>query len=66
MQTGDLPSFKEQGIDVELGNWRAIFGTPGICVQQRDASVFITPSTPKLRSEHKNRIRPAQGLEYAM
>jgi len=32
-----MPSLKEQGIDVELGNWRGIFGAPGITPQQRDA-----------------------------
>jgi putative tricarboxylic transport membrane protein len=30
-----IPSLKEQGIDVELGNWRGIFGAPGITAQQR-------------------------------
>lgn len=34
-----IPSLKEQGIDVELGNWRGIFGAPGISPQQRDALV---------------------------
>src|SRR5688572_2692403 len=34
-----IPSFKEQGIKVELGNWRGIFGAPGISPQQRDALV---------------------------
>ena len=32
---------KEQGIDVELGNWRGIFGAPGISPQQRDALVAM-------------------------
>jgi putative tricarboxylic transport membrane protein len=36
-----IPSLKEQGIDVELGNWRGIFGAPGITVQQRDALVKL-------------------------
>jgi len=36
-----MPSLKEQGIDVELGNWRGIFGAPGITPQQRDALVKL-------------------------
>ena len=37
----NIPSLKEQGIDVELGNWRGIFGAPGITPQQRDALVQL-------------------------
>ena len=36
-----IPSLKEQGIDVELGNWRGIFGAPGITPQQRDGLVKL-------------------------
>jgi putative tricarboxylic transport membrane protein len=36
-----IPSLKEQGIDVELGNWRGVFGAPGISAQQRDALVNL-------------------------
>jgi putative tricarboxylic transport membrane protein len=36
-----IPSLKEQGIDVELGNWRGIFGPPGISPQQRDGLVKL-------------------------
>ena len=28
-QVEGIPSLKEQGIDVELGNWRGVFGAPG-------------------------------------
>ena len=31
-----IPSLKEQGVDVELANWRGIFGAPGITKAQRD------------------------------
>ncbi|RPH44297.1 MAG: tripartite tricarboxylate transporter substrate binding protein [Burkholderiales bacterium] len=34
-----IPSLKEQGIDVELGNWRGIFAAPGITPAQRDALI---------------------------
>jgi putative tricarboxylic transport membrane protein len=36
-----IPSLKSQGIDVELGNWRGIFGAPGISPAQRDALVKL-------------------------
>ena len=31
----DIPTLKEQGVDVEMMNWRAIFGAPGITDAQR-------------------------------
>lgn len=31
----DVPTLKEQGIDVELGNWRGVYGAPGISADQR-------------------------------
>ena len=34
-----IPSLKEQGIDVVLGNWRGVFGAPGISTAQRDALI---------------------------
>ncbi len=39
--TDGIASLKEQGIDVELGNWRGIFGAPGITREQRDALVAL-------------------------
>ena len=33
----DVPTLKEQGIDVELGNWRGVYGAPGITPEQRKA-----------------------------
>jgi len=36
-----IPSLKEQGINVELGNWRGVFGGPGITPPQRDALVKL-------------------------
>ena len=32
----DIPTLKEQGIDVELANWRGVFGAPGLTPAQRD------------------------------
>ena len=34
-----IPTLKEQGIDVVLGNWRGVFAAPGITAAQRDALV---------------------------
>lgn len=32
-----MPTLKEQGIDVEIGNWRGVYGAPGITPEQRKA-----------------------------
>ena len=40
-KTDGIASLREQGIDVELGNWRGIFGAPGITPQRRDALVAM-------------------------
>jgi putative tricarboxylic transport membrane protein len=40
----NIASLKEQGINVELGNWRGIFGGPGLTTQQRDALVKLVQS----------------------
>jgi putative tricarboxylic transport membrane protein len=34
-----IPSLKAQGVDVVLGNWRGVFGAPGITPAQRNALV---------------------------
>jgi putative tricarboxylic transport membrane protein len=36
-----IPTLKEQGVDVVLGNWRGIFGAPGITTAQRDQLVKL-------------------------
>jgi len=35
----DVPTLKEQGVDVELANWRAVMAPPGIDDAQRAALV---------------------------
>jgi putative tricarboxylic transport membrane protein len=40
----NIPSLKEQNINVELGNWRGIFAGPGLTPQQRDALVKLVRS----------------------
>ena len=34
-----IPTLKEQGINVEIGNWRGVYGAPGISKTQRDELV---------------------------
>ncbi|WP_284617044.1 Bug family tripartite tricarboxylate transporter substrate binding protein [Aquabacterium humicola] len=33
----DVPTLKEQGINVVIGNWRGVYGAPGINAEQRKA-----------------------------
>lgn len=33
----NVPTLKELGIDVEIGNWRGVYGAPGITPEQRKA-----------------------------
>jgi len=40
-RTEGFQTLKEQGIDVELANWRGIFGAPGITAAQTDALIKI-------------------------
>lgn len=40
-----IPSLKEQGVDVVLGNWRGVFAAPGITAAQRDALVAAVRTT---------------------
>jgi putative tricarboxylic transport membrane protein len=40
-RTEGIASLKEQGINVELANWRGVFGAPGITTAQRDALVKL-------------------------
>ena len=36
-----IKSLKEQGVDVELGNWRGVFGPPGLSAAQTDTLVKL-------------------------
>jgi len=33
----NIPTMKEQGFDVEIGNWRGVYGAPGLTPAQREA-----------------------------
>jgi putative tricarboxylic transport membrane protein len=45
-----IPSLKEQGIDVELSNWRGIFAAPGISRAQRDELIKVVQAGVKSKS----------------
>jgi putative tricarboxylic transport membrane protein len=42
-----IPSLKEQGVDVELANWRGIWAAPGITKAQRDELVKAVETSVK-------------------
>jgi putative tricarboxylic transport membrane protein len=46
----DVPTLKEQGINVELGNWRGVYGAPGITPAQRKALTDMVMAALKTKS----------------
>ncbi len=46
----DIPTLKEQGIDVEIGNWRGVFGAAGITQAQRDELTALVVKATKTKS----------------
>ncbi|TPQ37222.1 MULTISPECIES: tripartite tricarboxylate transporter substrate binding protein [Cupriavidus] len=38
-RTADIPTLKEQGVNVEIYNWRGVYGAPGTTPEQRKAMV---------------------------
>jgi len=66
----DVPTLKEQGIDVVIGNWRGVYGAPGITAEQRKALtemlVKATKSKAWAESLEKNNWTPAllTGAEF--
>jgi len=59
----DIPTLKEQGYDVVLGNWRAVYGAPDITAAQRAAltDMVVKASKSKAWAEalEKNSWTPA-------
>lgn len=54
----DVPTLKEQGIDVELMNWRGVFAPPGINKDQRQAMITLIEkmaNSPSWKEELKKR-----------
>ena len=59
----DVPSIKEQGIDLEIANWRAVVAAPGISADQKKA---LTDAMDKLaKSKEWQDILKAKGWEDA-
>ena len=67
----DVPTLKEQGINVVIGNWRGVYGAPGINAEQRkaliDGIVKATKSKSWAESLDRNGWTPAlmTGDEFA-
>ena len=59
----NVPTLKEQGINVEIGNWRGVYGAPGITEPQRKALVEMIVKAMKSKSwtdaMEKNNWTPA-------
>jgi putative tricarboxylic transport membrane protein len=66
----DVPTLKEQGVNVVIGNWRGVYGAPGITPEQRKALtemvVKATKSKAWAESLEKNAWTPAvmAGAEF--
>ena len=66
----NVPTLKEQGINVELGNWRGVYGAPGITAEQRKALTDMVLKAIKTKawaeSMEKNNWTPAvmSGKEF--
>jgi len=46
----NVPTMKEQGYDVVLGNWRGVYGAPGITAEQRAALTEMVIKATKSKS----------------
>jgi putative tricarboxylic transport membrane protein len=59
----NIPTLKEMGINVEIGNWRGVYGAPGITPDQRKAAtemiVKATKSKAWAEAIEKNNWTPA-------
>ena len=58
-----VPTLKEQGINVEIGNWRGVYGAPGITPDQRKALIDMVVKATKSKAwseaMEKNNWTPA-------
>jgi putative tricarboxylic transport membrane protein len=46
----DIPTMKEQGFNVEIGNWRGVYGAPGITPDQRKALTELVLKATKAKA----------------
>ena len=67
----NIPTMKEQGYNVEIGNWRGVYGAPGITADQRKALIDVIVKATKTKAwaeaMEKNAWTPALmvGPEFA-
>lgn len=59
----DVPTLKEQGMDVELLNWRGIVAPPGISAAQKTA--LAAAVTKAVKSDEWNKVLKARGWDDA-
>ena len=63
LQGVNIPTLKEQGINVVIGNWRGVYGAPGITAPQRQALTEMILKAVKSKSwmdaSGKNNWTPA-------
>lgn len=59
----DVPTIKEQGMDVELLNWRGIVAGPGISAAQKTA--LSAAVTKAVKSDEWNKVLKARGWDDA-
>jgi putative tricarboxylic transport membrane protein len=46
----EVPTLKEQGINVEIGNWRGVYGAPGITAEQRAALIDMVAKATRSKA----------------
>ena len=46
----NVPTLKELGINVEIGNWRGVYGAPGISAEQRKALIDMVLKAAKTKT----------------
>ena len=46
----DVPTLKEQGVNVVIGNWRGVYGAPGITAEQRKALIDMIVKATKSKA----------------
>jgi len=45
-----IPTLREQGINVEIGNWRGVYGAPGMTPEQRKSMIDAVTAATKAKS----------------
>jgi putative tricarboxylic transport membrane protein len=53
----DVPTMKEQGYDVVLGNWRGVYAGPGITPEQRKALTDLVTAATKSKAWQEDLVK---------